>query len=93
MKRYEKNQIKYQFIEWLKAHEVLTIFIENFCSFYSTDWDQFDLKMFDFGPNSWIDRAFTWMDTPQGHDYWEDLDSKWRNTIYIINKLPQVSIY
>lgn len=93
MTEYGKNQLKHQFIEWLKAYEALTIFIENFCCFYNTDWDQFDSKMFKYNPNAWIDRAFTWMDTSQGHDYWQDLDAEWRKIIYTISKLPQISIY
>lgn len=24
-----------------------------------------------------VDRGFCWADTPQGHDYWEKLNSKW----------------
>lgn len=89
----QKNQLKHQFIEWLKSHEALTIFIENFCNFHHTDWNQFDSKMFKYDPISWIDRAFTWMNTSQRHDYWENLDVEWRCIIYAMNKLPEISIY
>ena len=38
---------------------------------------EFFSKMLDTGRYRLIGGAFVWMDTPQGHDYWDDLDRKW----------------
>ena len=93
MKQLEANQLKFQFFEWLSAHNALTSYIANFCTFYNTDVAQFNDKLYKYDPIYWIDRAFTWMDTPQGHDYWEDLEYEWKKVIWTINRLPQISIY
>lgn len=28
-------------------------------------------------PSSWFSSAFVWASTPQGHDYWSQLNDKW----------------
>ena len=35
--------------------------------------------MYDCGytPDALIDQSFTWSNTPQGHEYWSTMESKW----------------
>lgn len=39
------------------------IFNDSYRSHFATDW---------------IDYAFTWRNTPQGREYWANINSKWR---------------
>lgn len=32
-------------------------------------------------PKDYIDGAFWWHDTPQGHDFWEKLNEKWKTEL------------
>lgn len=51
----------------------------------------FNIRKFSFNPNwgirnipkdDYIKLSFKWGDTPQGKDYWQDIDKKWLNKIY-----------
>ena len=33
-------------------------------------------------PENWLSGAFSWVTTPQGHEYWKELSNKWRAVLY-----------
>jgi len=36
---------------------------------------------YDYLPSTWISDAFTWVDTKEGFDFWNNINGKWANTI------------
>ena len=38
-------------------------------------------------PQGWIAKAFGWVNTRQGHNYWSDINQKWLDCLY--GDLPQ----
>ena len=36
-------------------------------------------------PIQFISGAFTWQDSPEGHHYWQSLDSQWQEVLRVTN--------
>lgn len=64
--------------EFLQKNDALVKFQINLLQLrsgmYFEDWDKVS------GDGSKISSAFSWSDTPEGHDYWWDLDTKFRTS-------------
>jgi hypothetical protein len=72
--------MKKKFYQFLKDNNILTEFLLN-CSAKGT-CDFLGLKVFKKkNPKSWIDSAFLWKGTSEGHDYWRNLHGKWQSLI------------
>ena len=65
------------FIEFLKEHEAYENFIRNLES--DPEYSCLDELFNTIYYSEWISLAFIWKDTPEGHDYWADLDFIWAN--------------
>ena len=61
-------------VAFLKKEGVIRKFITNI---QNADWGHTTKKVFKIRG---IDTAFTWLDTPEGHDYWDDIDEKYNAT-------------
>lgn len=64
------------FIRFLKERGLYSIFYRNFndCN------PVIDLRNFLRSNNihDWVDNAFCWRETVEGHDFWDDVDTQWR---------------
>lgn len=68
------------FIEFLNDRAIVDPFIHNMIKdgSYNAVSDLFDQE----SPESYVDAAFIWKDeTPEGEDFWYDLDTKWRRVL------------
>ena len=88
-KKY-KERLKY-IKRFLKEHGVYTIFFKNV---KERRFDEYSLLLTGFG-GSWeemvksrscvdnvIDASFVWKNTPQGHDFWSELDNTFHREYY-----------
>ena len=71
--------MKEKFIEFLKTHKAHSRYVRNAKNSNLT----LDIitKTSKDTPQGWIARAFTWIKTPEGHDYWRNLDNYWREEL------------
>lgn len=61
--------MKEHFLNWLSLRGCLDEFRANGGGHVLEDEDDFE---------EYINYAFSWVDTPQGHDFWKDIDQAWR---------------
>lgn len=54
---------------------------DNGCkdSYYS-EMGYYELE--DFDAEDWVDSFFVWDNSPEGHNYWSDLNVSWRNYLH-----------
>jgi hypothetical protein len=68
----QPNNLPKELVMFLKGHGALKQYRANvaeLCDDYITELPP--------AKTSWLDMVFTWGDTPQGSDYWDDLDTEW----------------
>ena len=78
--------------KWLKSQGIDTkLFWEN-CKMKNQKWDyELDYhkrsELRNKPTHQWIGYAFQWYDAPQGHNFWEEIDTKWKQAVdkYISN--------
>ena len=68
-----------ELIAFLRKHKVLRKFKKNFRKYsYITNIKDFCSMV---SPNSFISGAFHWSNTKEGHNFWSNLDDKWRKEL------------
>ena len=68
-----------ELIIFLKKHKVLRKFKKNFRKYsHITSIKEFCSIA---SPNSSISSAFHWSNTKEGHDFWSNLNDKWRKEL------------
>lgn len=87
--------LELEFINFLKSHEAYSRFETNHKLQYEDESVEDFLLRILLVENNIIDTTkfikdvlfygFIWMDTPEGHDYWKDLDSDWKILIQKLN--------
>lgn len=68
------------FREFLKKHGVFSDFIANFNNYQGTSYSsisEFFIKT-TCSCDQWLNYAFCWNDTLQGHNYWSKLHDDWK---------------
>ena len=56
------------FMHWLRKNNVLFSFVENYNEFFEKEvWEMNDLVV----------NAFLWAGSMEGHEFWEEISSKW----------------
>ena len=87
----ETRYIKQLFVHFLKENYAYEKFILNIYnkhkSQYSGNSRIFTLgKLIEYNFSCYIDYAFTWDETNEGWDYWNDLNKKWINWYRYLSK-------
>lgn len=72
--------MKEKFIEFLKATGSYEAFVENLMRDHCATLDGFISRNSNL-PMRWIQGAFTWQETEQGHDYWDSLHETWTDMV------------
>ena len=67
------------FIEFLEKNKCRKQFETAFYRFNRCHKLSYGLWQIMGGDESFIGRAFDWSNTPEGYDYWLDIDNKWYN--------------
>lgn len=67
------------FIEFLESNKCRTQFETAFYLFNRYHRLSYGLWQIMDGDECFIGRAFDWSKTPEGYDYWLDIDNKWYN--------------
>ena len=92
------EQINKLFIKFLKDNHALKQYIKNLKKYNTKQFRTWEnhtnpftivslRKYLDSNrPNGLIMNSFLWIDTLEGHYFWEDLDTKWRMLLKQINK-------
>lgn len=73
------------FIKFLLMHGIYDIFIERFCSVNNIVWVTNHHNR-SCSPSDYINNAFCWSDTKEGHIFWENIDEQWRDHLDFIIK-------
>lgn len=65
-----RNQAMFiKFVAFLKEQGALESYFKNL---------EFR-RIFEYVPYNWVDAAFVWKDSPQGHDYWSNRAKVWKS--------------
>ena len=75
------------FVRFLKEHHAYKIFLDNLVikidlgqnKRYAVPFGHDRRKLFVYPPRQWINQAFFWSDTTQGHFYWSQLNEIWES--------------
>ncbi len=75
-----------EFVKFLKDNGAYDKFIDilNGYDDYKMghrDWNTISSLCDDSPPDSYIDESFYWEHTPDGYDYWNILDKKWKKMV------------
>lgn len=84
----QTEELKKRFIQFLQEHEAYEGFLNGLKTARGILGEMaMDEYQTECGPAShrYILHAFVWIETPEGHCYWSDLDKKWQ-TFCGINK-------
>lgn len=74
--------MKEKFIQFLKDNNAYDAFVKNCLSDHGTTIDRI-IKNWTNDPEKWIFAAFYWINTEEGHDYWNRIEQAWE---IILNK-------
>ena len=70
------------FFEFLTQNKCTLAFLRNFLAHREGDEDgnvvDWLIETFKSDPKRMVASNFVWSKTPEGHDYWKSLDSKWK---------------
>lgn len=87
------RELKHLFANFLKENKALKQYKENLLTQRKREFknltnyldiltlDRFNMLIESEKLHEFINSAFIWMSTPQGHGYWCELDKKWGNII------------
>ena len=65
------------FKEWLEGRGALRPFL---CNYLTRSADpEWKVEVEPWCPVDWINAAFRWTNTREGHDFWDKLDDAWRD--------------
>ena len=88
------------FINWLKDLGLYDQFIRNVKAYrmricFNSDVSSFFESLKETPLDHYMSRAFIWMSTPEGEEFWYNVDNMWRKYMYetIRKKSNKVSIY
>lgn len=70
--------MKEKFINFLKVNKAHEKFIKNLRNSRYSSIDEFEDEEYD----DWILNAFRWDKTPEGEEYWQELDDMWCNQVW-----------
>lgn len=73
--------MKEKFIEFLKTHKAHSGYVRNAKTDHNTTLDNI-AKNWKNRPQNWIGCAFDWDKTPEGRDYWGNLDASWKKELF-----------
>lgn len=76
----EKCNIR-RFSEFLLSHNAFNEFFINFNDYWTQECLTQSNETSSLSPWSYIQCAFSWMNTPQGGGFWNELNNKWHNEI------------
>lgn len=90
-----------EFIRFLKEEGVYVAFKRNFSLDYLREWFDNDYKQIVNGKSyyeavggaNYISEAFYWKDTPEGFDYWSELNKKWGHNVFEENVFKEEGVY
>lgn len=82
----EKCNIR-RFSEFLLSHNAFNEFFINFNDYWSQESLTQSNETSSLSPLSYIQFAFSWMNTPQGEKFWNELNHKWYNEIRPQNRV------
>ena len=79
-----------EFIRFLKEEGVYVAFKRNFSIDYLRKWFIDDYRQIISGRNyyrvikklEYISKAFYWRDTPEGYEFWLDINKRWTSFMY-----------
>lgn len=74
------KNLKKQFINFLKDNDAYSKFTSNLKLRNNGDFNNF-IKSNKTNPVSWISLAFTWINTPEGEDFWLILNNNWQRFV------------
>ena len=69
------------FIKFLYKHKAYGIYVFNYIN--AVDFWKKEYHIESSIPNDFIIRAFLWGKTPQGYDYWKNLNNLWCDFLHI----------
>lgn len=78
----KKEEITLGFLQFLEEQGVKHSFYRNLDPSFSQDPET---SIEDF-----VSRAFEWSESPEGHDYWEEIDDIWRRGLEFYKKFDKV---
>jgi len=70
-KKYYKKDLREDLVSFLKDNSLLTIFLRRANESGNKTFINFKSSLYG------IKSYFIWMDTPEGHDFWDSIDDKW----------------
>lgn len=68
------------FIEFLKKHKVLDQYRNNVAPYHGNEL-QFFRNIFKRDPKGYVTGAFLWAGSPEGPDFWKDINQKWQSEL------------
>ena len=77
----EDKEWKRKFIAFLKENGIYEKWIYNMKRQHPTIWNLFFHGIYENKCSNGISRAFYWVDTKDGHDYWRFFDLKWKRIV------------
>ena len=72
--------MKKRFIEFLKKNEAYDKFVRNAQADHGATLDGIISRWTD--STRWIGAAFNWDTTPEGREYWRNLDAAWKKVLF-----------
>ena len=83
----------YIFFNWLSNRNLLKSFIYNWEKYNS---EKFTLKRYSRScpkyPEYWIDDAFSWAESSEGYDFWEQCHYEWMHFCQFSSNLKEIEI-
>ena len=67
------------FKEWLKERGLLAGYLRNRVDSLERNAWPYEVLLVD--PSEWINHAFKWEGTPEGHTYWRTVHRSWNNIL------------
>ena len=80
-----RETVMHIFIQWLTNKDLLVLWMDNTLSYLngSPGSEELLVECYTEGPLEW---SFTWRTTPQGHDYWDQLNEMWLETYELLEE-------
>ena len=69
-----------EFNEWLKKKGIYEQFYKNMKEIGKWSEEEIKNEYFDrYHPTEWLTQAFNWKESPEGRDFWDDVETLWNN--------------